>query len=131
MFGKKGLSSKKDTPAVDELAISPVQSEETVDFKSVILQRYLSKVQFVNQRELERSALKQNAFILALYSGAFVFCLLGVLNIWGKNANVGVHIQRIDGVKIEIVNDARSKILLRKAIQNGLTKEEIAGLDLE
>lgn len=130
MFGINRTSAKKEVHIVDENVV-PDESSENVDFKNIILQRYLSKVQFVSQQDLERAALKQNAFIFALYSGAFVFCLLGVMNIWTKNSNVGVHIQRIDGVRIEIVNDARSKILLRKAIQNGLTREEIAELDLE
>ena len=56
---------------------------------------------------------------------------MGIMNIWTKNANVGVNIQRIDGTRIEIVNDPRSKILLRKAIQNSMTKEQIDNLDLE
>jgi hypothetical protein len=131
MFGKKKKTVVQEPDVVEGANKAEKAVTKDVDFKDVVLQRYLSKLQFSSQQELESNALKQNVVVLALCLGALVFCIMGIMNIWTKNANVGVNIQRIDGTRIEIVNDPRSKILLRKAIQNSMTKEQIDNLDLE
>ena len=130
MFGKKSSVSKEAKDVAEKTVVSENPSEN-IDFMYVLLQRYLSKNRFVRQKVLEKSALKQSIVVLILYCGACIFCLLGIVNIWDKNANVGIYVQRIDGVKLEVVNDARSRILLRKALQSGLTKEQINELDLK
>jgi hypothetical protein len=123
--------SRNKKPPVENDEQSSENHEEISDLKSLILLRYMSKNQFANPEKLVKEAIKVNAFTLCINVVSLIFCLMAIAEIWGKNSDVGLYVQRIDGVKIEVVNDARSKILLRKALQNGLTKEQIKELNLE
>jgi len=125
-------SKKKDGVQPEDVAapLNDVKADET-DLKSLVFLRYMSKNKFSNPKTLEKQAIRLNIITLSIHSLSLVFCLMAIMQIWTKNSDVGLYVQRIDGVKLEVVNDARSKILLRKALQSGLTKEQIEELNLE
>jgi len=134
-FKKKGKKAPEKVVSENEIKTEESggsgESDNVFTYKSLVFSRYMSKNQFANANELEKSAIKTNVVTLAIHSLSLAFCILAVTEIWVKNSDVGLHVQRIDGVKLEVVNDARSRILLRKALQSGLTREQIKELNLE
>lgn len=129
IFTKKKKVAEEPSEIVDKVT-DEVQNDN-LNLKSIVLQKYMSKNQFSDPKKLVKSSIRLHSVVLVMYFFALVFCLMAISEIWVKNSDVGLYVQRIDGVKVNIVNDARSKILLRKALQNGLTRDQIKQLNLE
>lgn len=131
MFWSKNKKAQIPDEAADLENKERGSASEGVSLQTAVLHRYMAKNAFLKFQDVEKGVFRTTLATSVLYGLSLLFCVAGVMNIWAKNSEVDVFVQRIDGVKLEVVNDARSKILLRKAIQNSLTKEQIEQLNLE
>jgi hypothetical protein len=115
IFGKNKKIVAVSVVSDEMIGEGPLSVEK---MKVDTLAQYVSRLRKMRPNIVVQSVKRQYRLVTIMYLLSLTFFICGMFITWQKNINVDVVYQRIDGLKIKLPNDPRSRVLLTKVLQD-------------